>query len=96
MSSSFIPHSLEEDKRVTDSPASIGINPYVFFIFCGNFVGISIPFQPAFFKFVGYLDERNFHMQPRLCNGIADGFPELRDDHLVCLRNDVERIKEND
>jgi hypothetical protein len=96
MGPSLIPQSLEENKRITDSPASIGVNPNEFFVFCRNLIGISVPFQPALFKVVGFLDKGDFQVQSWLGDGISHRSSKLGDNDLLCFRHNVESIKEND
>jgi hypothetical protein len=61
-----------------------------------NLVSISVPFQPALLEAIGFLDERDLHVQSWLGDGIPDRFSELSDDHLVVFIHDVERIEENE
>ena len=80
---------LEEEQRVTDAPARIGIDPDETLVLGRNLVGTAVPLQESFVEVIRILCERNLEVQSGSRDRLADRFAELGDDDLLRFIDDV-------
>ena len=91
----LVAQALEEEQRVGDPPAGVGVDPDEPLVPGRHLVGVAVPFQEPLLEDVGPLDERNLEVQAGRDHRIADRLAELRQDDLLGLADGVDRLPEH-
>ena len=91
MGAALVANRLEEQQRIGDPPARVGIHPDELLVPGRDLVGVPVPGQPALVE-TGYaMNEGDLEVEARFRNRTTHRIAELGDDRLFGFKDGVGR-----